>query len=278
MKRSLASFLVLGFLGLSLCLGMITMNRKAMKRRAWLTASETDPQAAHPLVDARQMLVVATADWQAVNGTLQRYERATATGKWQAVGAAIPIVVGRSGLAWGRGLHGEPDALAKPEDPRKREGDGKSPAGAFRLSAAFGYAPRAEAKRIKLPYTQSRELTQCVDDVQSTRYNQLVQRDSIAQPDWQSHEDMRRQDELYRWGIFVDHNSGAQRQPAGGSCIFLHIWAGANVGTAGCTAMEAVLMEQVLFWLDPAKQPRLVQLPQRAYERLKDGWQLPARK
>lgn len=227
-----------------------------------------------PLSQARQMLLVTTADWNAVNGTLQRYERKTVRSAWQPVGAPIPIVVGRNGLGWGRGLHGDAETFAQANDPRKREGDGKSPAGVFRLSSAFGYA--TSDKRLKLPYRQARAVTQCVDDVQSARYNQLVERNRIAKPDWQSHEDMRRKDDQYRWGVFVDHNSGAQRQPAGGSCIFLHIWAGANSSTAGCTAMEAVLMEQVLFWLDAAQQPVLMQLPRSEYERLKDQWSLPA--
>jgi D-alanyl-D-alanine dipeptidase len=228
---------------------------------------------ANPLINARQMLLVTTTNWNAVSGTLQRYERKSARSPWQPVGAAIPIVVGRNGLAWGRGLHGDAEAFAQVADPRKHEGDGKSPAGVFRLSSAFGYA--APDLRIKLPYRQSRAATQCVDDAQSALYNQLVERDRIPQPDWQSHEDMRRKDDQYRWGVFVDHNFGVQRLSSGGSCIFLHIWAGAGKGTAGCTAMEAALMEQVLFWLRGNQNPVLVQLPASAYARLKAGWQLP---
>ena len=225
------------------------------------------------LAGSRQMMVVTTPDWNAINGTLQRYERKTVASRWQPVGAAIPIVVGRTGLAWGRGLHGDTETLAQTKDPRKREGDGKAPAGIFKLSSAFGYA--AFDKRIKLPYRQSRAATQCVDDPQSSLYNQLVERDRVAKPDWQSYEDMRRQDDQYRWGVFVEHNAGAQRQPSGGSCIFLHIWAGATTGTSGCTAMEAALMEEVLYWLDPKQQPALVQLTTTDYTRLKGKWLLP---
>lgn len=226
-----------------------------------------------PLVQARQLLLVTTSGWQAVNGTLQRYERKSTNQPWQVVGAAVPIVVGRHGLGWGRGLHGDADALAQANQPRKREGDGKAPAGVFRLSSAFGYA--ASDQRLKLPYRQARAATQCVDDVQSALYNQLVERDSFAKPDWQSHEEMRRRDDQYRWGVFVDHNVGTQRQPSGGSCIFLHIWARPGAGTAGCTAMETDSIEQVLFWLDATKQPALVQLPLDELTRLKTAWQLP---
>jgi D-alanyl-D-alanine dipeptidase len=243
--------------------------------------AQTKPAAPKELSNARQLIIVTTKDWQAVDGELQRYERARRNGPWRAVGAKIPVVVGRNGLAWGRGLHGEPAALAQGADPLKREGDGKAPAGAFRLTAAFGYAPPAQARRVKLPYLQASQAVQCVDDAHSAYYNQVVDRAQIKAPDWQSHEEMRRKDELYRWGVVVEHNAGgvsnrrSHAQPGGGSCIFLHIWSGAERGTAGCTAMEARLLEEVLYWLDPQQQPVLVQLPEREFARLQSVWKLP---
>jgi D-alanyl-D-alanine dipeptidase len=128
---------------------------------------------------------------------------------------------------------------------------------------------------------QSTATLQCVDDAQSAYYNRIVDRARIRQPDWQSHEDMRRPDELYRWGVVVNHNAGGvgksrhKAKPAGGSCIFLHIWSGLDSSTSGCTAMDPALMEQVLFWLDARKQPLLVQLPEQEYARLKSSWRLP---
>ena len=234
-----------------------------------------------PLQNARQVIVVTTADWNAVPGTLQRYARRTRRSAWQPVGAAIPIVVGRTGLAWGDGLHGAPSALAQGNDPLKREGDGKSPAGAFRLNAAFGYLPKTKAGRLNLPYIQATATLQCVDDAQSAYYNRVVDRAQVRQPDWQSNEDMLRKDDLYRWGVVVEHNagkvglSGAKAKPSGGSCIFLHIWGGPQSSTSGCTAMEPQLLEQVMRWLDARQQPVLVQLPQSAYERLQQAWGLP---
>jgi D-alanyl-D-alanine dipeptidase len=183
-------------------------------------------QAKLKLPQTKQLIAVTTPDWNAVSGMLQRYERTSSNALWRPVGVQIPIVVGRNGLAWGRGLHGEPATLAQGTDPLKREGDGKAPAGAFKLTAAFGYAPPAQARRIKLPYLPASQTVQCVDDSQSVYYNQVVDRAQIKAPDWQSHEEMRRKDELYRWGIVVEHNAGSvsnQRghaQPSGGSCIF----------------------------------------------------------
>ncbi|HEX5872043.1 MAG TPA: hypothetical protein VFY65_16550, partial [Longimicrobium sp.] len=189
----------------------------------------------HPASDddaALQMIVATTADWDAVDATLQRYERGAPGQPWRAVGDAIPAAVGRTGLAWGDGIHPDPAG----DGPRKREGDGKAPAGIYRLSSAFGYAPPAETGWIRLPYVQADPGIECVDDSRSRFYNRRVDRDTIPQPDWTSHEELRRTDELYRWGVWVDHNSSPPR-PMRGSCIFLHVWAGPGVATSGCTAM-----------------------------------------
>jgi hypothetical protein len=39
--------------------------------------------------------------------------------------------------------------------------------------------------------------------------------------------------------------------------------------------MSQTDLETLLAWLDPARKPRLVQLPEPAYERLIDRWMLP---
>ncbi|MEP7341331.1 MAG: hypothetical protein ABI977_26615, partial [Acidobacteriota bacterium] len=198
------------------------------------------------LAQSQQLILVTTKDWNVVDGELLRYERVVnervpTQQIWRPVGEKVAVVVGRSGMAWGRGLHGEPQVLAKSGDPIKKEGDGRSPAGAFMLNSAFGYAPLEQAVKIKLPYLQATATVECVDDPRSTNYNRIVEREKVASPDWKSSEQMLRNDELYRWGVVVDHNA-IKPEAGAGSCIFLHIWSGMGKGTAGCTAMEAVKM------------------------------------
>ncbi|EEF57456.1 L,D-transpeptidase family protein [Pedosphaera parvula] len=218
----------------------------------------------------KQLVLVITKNWQAVPGAVWRFERADEHSPWKKVGGKIPVVVGRNGLAWGKGLNPPVDLPG----PHKKEGDGKSPAGMFRLSSAFGLAEPNEAKNVKLPYQPLSDLIECVDDVQSIHYNSIVDRSKVDKVDWNSSEKMREVGEQYRWGVVVDHNVNP-RVAAGGSCIFMHIWKDAKTGTSGCTAMSRENMEKLLPWLNPADHPVLVQLPESEYNKLHKDWQLP---
>ena len=93
-----------------------------------------------------------------------------------------------------------------------------------------------------MPYDQSTDL-QCVDDAASDHYTQIVDRKQVAS-DWQSAEEMRRDDGLYEWVLDVAHNPDAK--PGAGSCIFLHVWSGPESTTVGCTAMEKPRLEALL--------------------------------
>jgi D-alanyl-D-alanine dipeptidase len=226
-----------------------------------------------PLSASTQLVVVTTADWGSVSGQAQLFEKHGPRDHWLRVGAPFEIVVGNAGLAWGAGvLPASSHDVGASTDPVKKEGDGKAPAGIFRLSKAFGYAPQPLAGW-KLDYVALSPTSECVDDAASRYYNRIEDHTSVT-PDWHSSEQMRRSDDLYRWGIVVDHNSDPP-QPGAGSCIFLHIWGGPGQGTVGCTAMPQARMESLLGWLDPAKQPLLVQLPRPRFDGLRKQLHLP---
>ncbi|WP_137805721.1 M15 family metallopeptidase [Pseudomonas sp. G(2018)] len=220
---------------------------------------------AQGLGDSRQLIVVTSKNWDDIQGTAQRYERRD--NRLEKFEAAFPVVLGKNGMGWAQ----EPNNLEKRQGPIKQEGDGKAPAGIFKLGTAFGYAPKAETK---LPYLALTPAIECVDDSQSKRYNQLIDGSTVAK-DWSSSERMRRSDDLYRQGIFIEHNTPAS--PAAGSCIFFHIWRGPTTPTRGCTAMAPTEIERLFNWLDPRQSPLLVQLPEAEYERLHERWQLPER-
>jgi L,D-peptidoglycan transpeptidase YkuD (ErfK/YbiS/YcfS/YnhG family) len=228
-----------------------------------------------------QMLVVTTANWDAVTGTLRRYERANTRKKWKAVGVPIPVVVAKKGMGWGAGVapltdfgvRGAVDPARYEAGPVKHEGDTKAPAGLFRLSTAFGYAPQRPAGW-KMPYVSLTPTVECVDDPHSKYYNRVVDRATVS-PDWNSSEHMLYSNGQYRWGLVVDDNTDPV-VPGAGSCIFMHIWLGTGEGTVGCTAMAQGNLEALLAWLDPSRDPLLLQLPLEQYKKLRRRWKLPA--
>jgi L,D-peptidoglycan transpeptidase YkuD (ErfK/YbiS/YcfS/YnhG family) len=228
----------------------------------------TAPAASNPLSDSRQCLVVVAPDWNSQTGMLRAFERSR--GAWKSRGEAIPVVLGKNGLGWGLGLID----LKNEAGPKKKEGDLRVPAGIFHLGPAFGYAPAASARWIKLRYVPLKAETEGIDDPRSRYYNQLVDRSKVAQVDWHSSEQMRRADDLYKWGLFVAHNSTAI--PGAGSCIFVHIWRNSSAATVGCTAMSEPNLLRLLRWLDPGAHPVLIQMPQSDYQRLQRPLNLPA--
>jgi D-alanyl-D-alanine dipeptidase len=215
----------------------------------------------------QQLIVVTTNDWNDFQGSLQRYEGSA--GSWSPVGIAIPIVVGKKGLAWGKGDKEFPQKSGGV----KREGDLRSPAGWFNLGAAFGYAPAEKVSNLRFPYLTVGPQTMCIEDDQSDFYNQIIEEGEVP-VDWNSTDHMLRQDDLYEWGVFVEHNF-PQAAAQGGSCIFLHVWRSANSGTAGCTAMKKADMIEILHWLDETQNPQLVQMPKKVYREVSEMYDLP---
>lgn len=136
------------------------------------------------LKDHKQLLVVTSQDWNAVQARLQRYERITESEPWIPVGEKIPVVLGKTGLAWGIGLQPFPINRILPS---KREGDMKSPAGIFSIGKAFGFSPISDMRHLKIDYLHIDDATEAVDDPLSQYYNCIVNRREVS-CDWQSAE------------------------------------------------------------------------------------------
>lgn len=214
-----------------------------------------------------QAVVVRTDSWNATQGELQAYERSW-TGAWKAVGGPVAVFVGRSGLGWGLGLQPR-----QADGPVKHEGDGRSPAGVFALTEAFGYAALTPPNP-RFPFRVLTPQTVCVDDEVSTHYNTIFEAPEVPARDWDSFETMRRRDDRYSLGIVVAHNAD-RPEPGAGSCVFLHVRSEPPAPTPGCTTMPRPEVERLVRWLDAARKPVLVQLPRAEYERLREDWGLP---
>jgi zinc D-Ala-D-Ala dipeptidase len=101
----------------------------------------------------------------------------------------------------------------------------------------------------------------------------VVDRRAVTKPDWVSSESMVQVGGRYRLGVIIRHNTAAY--PGFGSCIFFHVWDAKYPGTTGCTATRYDHLVRLLRWLDPKKNPLIVQLPACEYEKLKPLWGLP---
>lgn len=220
--------------------------------------------------DALQLILVTTEAWDADHGRLRRFQR-EAGGDWRPVGEAVAVTIGKHGAGWGIGLH--PD---QPSGPRKREGDGRAPAGVYAIPLAFGYGANPGTG---LPYRQMTADDWCVDVAGSPVYNRIVDARVVgAEAVSGSTEPMRRDlhldgDALYKLGFVIAHNPAGVR--AGGSCIFAHVWRGPGRPTAGCTAMTEAHVRELLAWLRPRDKPVFVLLPQPELARLHAAWRLP---
>ena len=245
------------FLGLTLTFAVSPQVKKA-------ATPETKPQFSSSL-----QVIVVTGEPNSIRATARLFERKAPTSSWTPYGTSFPVVLGMKGLArdetvdWGGN---------DPSTPLKREGDMRSPAGLFPLTSSFGTSAKSDA--LTLPYTKLGEFTECVDDVRSSFYNQIVDRMQVGNFDWKSSEKMLSIVPQYELGIFVGYNSFPVRR-GNGSCIFLHIWKNADSGTAGCTAMERRDLERIAIWLDPKNSPYLVQLTNKDYSKYRKTWNLP---
>lgn len=201
---------------------------------------------------------------------MQCFERPHARAPWRpAFQTSIPVLLGRHGMAWGRGVFAPPQNGV----PAKVERDGKAPAGVFRLGRLYGYAPRPP-EGTRWPYVQVGSYDAWVDDIHSPYYNQHVRVKPGNIPPWFEKQRMRLGDNAYKWMLAIDHNTGPA-VPGYGSAIFFHVRRGPKTPTAGCTSMAEENLVKVIRWLNPEASPHYVLLPEADYYALRAAWALP---
>jgi D-alanyl-D-alanine dipeptidase len=213
---------------------------------------------------ATQLIVVVANGWDSSKATLYTFEKIE--GKWVKQ-FSNPVFIGAKGM--GDGIV----PMFIKGAPVKKEGDLKAPGGIFKIGAAFGYAGNSEAHWVKNKYIEAKDTVICVDDVHSIYYNRIISADTAVN-DWNSFEHMHRNDDYYKWGLFVEHNAPAT-MPGHGSCIFMHIGTGDNFATEGCTAMAESDMLRLLHWINSMDNPLLVQLPANEYNAARQKFGLP---
>lgn len=113
----------------------------------------------------------------------------------------------------------------------KREGDGASPVGRFRILQAFYRADRLARPRTLLRLRPIRPTDGWCDAPDHRAYNRLVRLPFTA-----SHESLWREDRLYDVVVDIAWNRGPIRKGRG-SAIFLHLRRPKFEPTAGCVAV-----------------------------------------
>ena len=218
--------------------------------------------------DCTQLLVATAPDWNSMQGELRLFERPRG-GKWTQQGAAIPVLFGKNGLAWGTGLAGQDE-----QGPRKKERDGRAPAGVFRIGKVYTY-DSALPKGANFPFHQVTTADAWVDDPMHPDYNRHVRiPDPENPPAWFEKQKMRHNDFAYRWLVEIRHNSDPP-VAGDGSAIFFHIRRGETRATAGCTTMAESDLVRVIKWLKADRRPCYALLPVREYTAKMQSWNLP---
>jgi L,D-peptidoglycan transpeptidase YkuD (ErfK/YbiS/YcfS/YnhG family) len=157
-------------------------------------------------------------------------------GKWKKAWKSFNGVIGKNGFA---------------KLDEKREGDGKTPSGIYSLNMTFGYS---ESIQTKMPYRQAFSNDLWIDDVNAVDYNRWVRKENTRAL---SYEKMKRNDNLYKYGIIIEYNRSPVIKGLG-SAIFFHVWRGENTPTEGCVAVSEEDIVRILDWLDPSAKPLII--------------------
>lgn len=243
---------------------MVTGLRAAVFASVTLALGSTPGLALDPSV--RQLVISIAPSWDSNTGRLQLFER---TGKtWQPVSAPMRVLYGKSGLAWGRGLHPTQQGL------QKVERDKRAPAGIFKIGTIYTY-DRSLPAGASYPFHTITTADAWIDDPTLPHYNQHVTIDPANPPPWFEKQKMRLDDPPHRWLIEIRHNADPPI-PNAGSAIFFHIQRGPDRSSAGCTVMPQNAILAIINWLRADQNPKYVLLPRDEYLARWKSWGLPS--
>lgn len=122
----------------------------------------------------------------------------------------------------------------------KREGDGATPLGQFRLLSGYYRGDHVGLRVGALPMTPLSARSGWCDDISDRNYNRFV---SLPYP--ASHEIMLRKDALYDLVLILDYNI-VPRKKALGSAIFFHVARNDYGPTEGCVALPFAILNRMM--------------------------------
>ena len=113
----------------------------------------------------------------------------------------------------------------------KKEGDGKTPKGTFKIEHLYFRKDRIKKPLTKLKCVEIKKTMGWCDDVKNKKYNKLIKINKNY-----SHEKLFRKDNKYDLLIPIKYNFN-KIIPGNGSCIFIHLTSDYKP-TAGCIALK----------------------------------------
>ena len=143
---------------------------------------------------------------------------------WLTAGAlALPVALGRGGIK-----------------ANKREGDGATPRGTFRLKRLWWRAGRHPRPATMLPAQRIMSDDGWCEDPSDRHYNRRIKVPPNSKADR-----LARKDNLYDFIIEIDHNT-RPRIAGRGSAVFIHVARPGFTPTAGCIALNIFSLRRLL--------------------------------
>jgi L,D-peptidoglycan transpeptidase YkuD (ErfK/YbiS/YcfS/YnhG family) len=182
---------------------------------------------------ATQLITVEAPTARATHASVRIWRRAG--GCWAAAGGPFPARLGHAGVSASR-----------------REGDGTTPAGTFRIHPTmYGNEPNPG---VRFRYRRVRCGDWWNEDPASPTYNTFQRLPCGAPPPFRTEEGMWRNKRAYPYLAVVEFNM-RPTVPGRGSGIFLHAQTGGP--TRGCISLRKGELRRVLRWLRPGASPHI---------------------
>lgn len=184
--------------------------------------------------NSEQVIIVSTTSLNTFKAKIKAFEKVD--DKWKEV-YSFDGVIGRNGFS-----------------SNKVEGDGCSPVGKFSLGTAFGTISKPSG--VSMAYKKTSVYDYWIDDASSEDYNKWIYFKGDPDTRWKSYEKLKITP--YKYAFVINYNINPIVKGKG-SAIFFHIWTSSSKGTAGCTAVSESNMLKLLRWLQPSKNPIIIQ-------------------
>ena len=181
----------------------------------------------------KQLILVTANGYNTSSAEIRTFEK-NSSGKWVQV-LSTTGHIGKNGFA---------------TEANMKEGGKRSPIGKYTIGTGFG---RYANPGTKLSYRKTTTDDVWVDDPKSKLYN-TWQSKKKTKGQWNSAENMYVA--AYNYGFVINYNT--QRTPYKGSAIFFHV---GNGYTLGCTSTSEANVKKIMKWLDPKKNPVIIQTP-----------------